>query len=588
MQLRTSRLLRLLAALLTLAMIAAACGSSDDGSESTTTSGDSQEEAEAEPNVAEEREGALDNVGGTAETDEEPEEAMEEDPVEEETEAMDEEAAEEPEAMEEEAEEPAPAVAAPEGVLRYSEFSPVTTFDPAGAQTAQSAYLYPVYDTLVRQNAEFQLEPSLATAWSQPDPTTWVFELRDDVVFHDGATFDGEVAAANLNRSKATEGNPNGAAWAGFVEATATGDYEVTATFTAPQPQFLLQMSMVMGMMISPDSFDDDLTRSPSGSGPWIWSPDESEAGVTEVYNLNENYWNPADQGVSVVQVTAVPDNTARLNAILTGDVDIAASIRDAQLEQAIDEGLTVISVPNYFPYMLIAGRDGSIDEPLADVRVRQAMAFAIDRNAYNEAIHAGRGDSLGGVYPTAFSEWHVDSLDNSFEFDQQKSRDLLAEAGYPDGITIQSPIMPAIQPHVELVTQMWAAVGINVEQIQINNGELGPRTRAAEWGVNWFRELLFHPADTFPKYAGVGSVWNPFNLEDNDDLAKLLVEAAESTDPAVSNGIYAEVAEELINRGVIIPLAHGSQNGLHAPGVDGVVMGLNMQAPMPYGVTVN
>jgi len=318
-----------------------------------------------------------------------------------------------------------------------------------------------------------------------------------------------------------------------------------------------------------------------------MWSEDESEAGVTEVYNMNPDYWNPADQGVSTVQVTSVPDNTARLNAILTGEVDIAASIRDAQLDQALDEGLVISSVPNYFPYILVADRSGSIDEPLADVRVRQAMAYAIDRDAYNEAIHAGRGDSLGGIYPTAFSDWHIDELDSSFEFDQQKSRDLLAEAGYPDGITIQSPIMPAIQPHVELVTQMWAAVGINVDQIQINNGELGPRTRAAEWGVTWFRELLFHPADTLPKYAGQAAVWNPFALDDNDDLQKLLIEAAESSDLDTSKEIYAEVTAELIERGVIIPLAHGSQNALFTPGTNDVVMGLNMQAPMPYGVTV-
>jgi len=197
-----------LVAVMATALVATSCGSSGDSAEvlSATESNDA-------------------DSGGTADDDAAEEEAMEEEAMEEEAA---EEAAAEEEAMEEEAEEPEEepeeeqvVAAAPDGsVLRYAEFSPVTTFDPAAAQTAQSAYLYPVYDTLVRQNADFQIVPSLATSWSQPEPTQWVFELRDDVVFHDGAEFNAEVAAANLNRSKATEGNPNAATWAGFVEAT--------------------------------------------------------------------------------------------------------------------------------------------------------------------------------------------------------------------------------------------------------------------------------------------------------------------------------------------------------------------------------
>ena len=493
---------------------------------------------------------------------------------------------------EEEPEEPADDAAPASGTLRYVEFSPVTTFDPAKAQTAQSVYLYPVYDTLTRQNNEFGLEPSLATAWESPTPETWVFQIRDDVVFHDGEKLNAEVVAANMNRSKATEGNPNGATWAGFTEATATGDYEVTATFAVPQPQFPLEMSMVMGMMVSPAAIaaETDLTRDPQGSGPWVWQDGESEAGVTEVYTVFEEYWNPADQGVERIEATAVPDNVARLNALLTGETDIMGSIRDAQIGEALDGGNEVLSVPNYFPYMGVVGRgDSGVDADLLELDlIRQAIAYSIDRDAYNQAIHAGRGDDTGGIYPAAFSDWHVPELDDTFSYDPEKAMELLAEAGYPDGITLQTPIMPAIQPHVELVTQMLGAVGITLEQTQINNGELGPRVRAGEWGFYWGRELLYHPAATYPKYTSAEGVWNPFGLDDLADLDALAAEAAASPELADQQALYAEIGAELINRNVIIPLAHGSQNGAYAPNVTGVVMGLNMQAIMPYGVRVD
>lgn len=546
-----SALLRLFGILAALAMLGAACGS-DDG-------GDGDGEASTETTAV--SAGISTTEAGSAEEPEEDEEVMEE-------------------------------TAEASGTLRYVEFSPVTTFDPTKAQTAQAAYLYPAYDTLTRQNNSFGLEPALATSWESPVPGTWVFQIRDDVTFHDGSALDAQVVADNMNRAKATEGNPNGATWAGFTEATATGDYEVTATFAVPQPQFPIEMSMVMGMMVSPTAMADgaDLTRNPQGSGPWVWQDSESEAGVTEVFTLFDGHWNPADQGVARVEVTAVPDNTARLNALLTGETDIMATIRDAQIDQALEGGNEVLSVPNYFPYMGISGRaDGTVDgDLLQDELIRQAVAYAIDRDAYNKAIHAGKGDDKGGIYPSAFSEWHVADLDDTFTYDPAKSKELLTEAGFPDGITLKTPIMPAIQPHVELVTQMLGAVGITVEQTQINNGELGPRVRSGEWGLWWGRELLYHPAATYPKYTAEQGVWNPFRLDDMKDLDDTLAQAASAPDLATQQELYAEVSTELINRNVIVPLAHGSQNAAWTPQTSGVVMGLNMQAPMPYGVRVD
>lgn len=542
----TSRWRRLLTMVFTIALLASACGSGDDDTETT----DADESAETTPTTA----AAISTTVGDSEAEEE----------------------EEPEPEE---------TAAASGTLRFVEFSPVTTFDPAGAQTAQSAYLYPVYDTLTRQNSEFGLEPALATSWTQPDPNTWVFELRDDVTFHDGEAFTAEVAAANMERAKASEGNPNAATWVGMSGAEASGEHELTVSFDTPQPQFPMQMSMVMGMMVSPASLDADLTRNPQGSGPWIWNEAESEAGVTEAYDLNADYWNPADQGVEKIIVTAVPDNNARANALLTGDADIMATTRDAQVDDLLAAGNTLVAVPNYFPYIVITGRDGSIDEPLADENVRRAIALSIDRDAYNNGIHSGKGDSLGGVYPPAFGDWHSPELNELMTYDPDQAKTLLAEAGYPDGVTVQMPVMPAIQPHMDLTIQMLGATGIDVEIIQINNGELGPRTRQGDWGISWFRDLLYHPANDLPKFVE-GGTYDVFGAADTKDIADLLAEAATKS-PAEARPMYAEAVVQLVERGILIPLAHGGQNGFHAPNVTGVTMGLNMQAPMPYGVRV-
>ena len=362
---------RLFGVLVAVALVAAACGGSSDSDETT---GEEETESGATTTVA-----IATTVAGSEGDDEEEDE--------------------------EQTGDAAPA----SGTLRMVEFSPVTTFDPAGAQAAQSMYLYGEYDTLTRQNAEYGLEPAMATSWEQTDPNTWVFTLQEGITFHDGSPFNGEVAAANMLYHQAFDGNPNAVTWANLTSAEATGEYEVTATFSVPQPQFAIQMSMVMGMMISGEAIaaGEDLTRNPAGSGPWQWSDDESVAGVTEIYNAVDDYWRPADQGVERIEVTSVPDNSARLNALLTEEADIMGTIRDPQVEEAENTGGTLSGAPNYFPYLVITDREGGLDEPLADPLVREAIGLAIDREAYTAAIHAGRAESTGGIYPAAFrSTW--------------------------------------------------------------------------------------------------------------------------------------------------------------------------------------
>ncbi len=476
-------------------------------------------------------------------------------------------------------------VEAASGTLRMVEFSPVTTFDPAGSQTAQSAYLYPVYDTLLLQNDSFGVEPNLATAWNSPEPTVWEFTLRDDVVFHDGATFDAQVAADNMLRNQSFEGNPNASTWTNMVSAEATDEFTLRVEFSSPQPQFPIQMTMVMGMMVSPTAFDSDMTRAPAGSGPWVWDDAQSQAGVTEVYLLNESYWDPAKQGVETVEVTAVPDNNARLNAGLTGEAEIISTLRDAQIDASEEGGFETLAVQNYFPYLVVLGRTGNSDEELTDLKVRQAILYSIDREAYIDAIQAGKGSAVGGMYGPALPEWHVPELDDSYLYDPDKARELLAEAGYADGLTITMPVMPAIQPHMEIVTQMLASSGITVELAQINNGELGPRNAQGEWDITWFRDLSYHPAADLGKFITEGGRMNPFGAADTQDLADKLIEATQA-DAEEAKALYAEIETEMIDRGILIPLGHGGQNNSYNPeAITKPTLGLNMQGAMPYGV---
>src|SRR5690606_16028346 len=153
--------------------------------------------------------------------------------------------------------------------------------------------------------------------------------------------------------------------------------------FSEPAPAFPLEMSMVMGMMVSPDALDGDLTRAPAGSGPWIWQADESQAGVVEVFELNPDYWDPSVQGVERIEVQAIADNNARVNALMAGDIDLASSVQANQVADLESAGMDVVNVAATLPFLVIVDREGATVPALADVRVRQAIGYAIDREAF-------------------------------------------------------------------------------------------------------------------------------------------------------------------------------------------------------------
>lgn len=550
------RIWRLLAAILAVAMLAAACGGDDD----TVTSDDGTASTDNS------------SASATESADDEDDEIVveaEEQPADDTTVEPAEDAAELP---------------PPTGELRIAEFGAVTSYNPAAVNSAQFSYLIPVYDTLTRQDEGLAVVAGLATSWTRPEPNVWEFTVRDDVVFHDGTPFDAQVAVDNVVYHSSFAGNPNAGAWSGLVEARVVDATTFQVEFKEPKPQFPLTMSTIPGMMINPNFLDGtDLTRSPQGSGPWVHSDADSQAGVTEVYTLNPNYWNPADQGVESVSITAFADNNARINALITGEVDVAATIADTQVVSGLDAGMDLVSVPNFFPFILITDRNGELNPALADERVRQAIAYSIDRDAYNDAIHAGRADASGGIYPSNFSQFHSPEFDDRFSYDPERARELLAEAGYGDGLTIEMPIMPAIAPAVELIAQMLGASGITVELEQINNGELGPRMLSKEWGISWLRALLNHPSGDLPALAI--RPWDTFGVGDLAPVDELIAEASLSDDAEAARELYAQATELLLDSGTIISLGHAGQNAMVAPNVTGVVMGLSMQGPYPHGV---
>jgi len=474
----------------------------------------------------------------------------------------------------------------PAGTLRIADFSDVTTFDPALTQITQAAYLFPVYDTLLRQDSAGNLIAHLATAWTEAGQRTFRFTLRDDVVFHDGSRFDASVVKLNLDRAKAAQANPNAATFAGMTDVLVIDPKTVAVHFSTSNPTFLIDMSLVPGMMASPLAIDGgvDLTRDPHGSGGWIWSRSASTDGVRQIYGLNRRYWAPDLQGVARLEINVVADNRARLNALKAGQVDVVNAALPSDVHEARARGFTVLREDLDLQFFIITDRAGQLATPLADRRVREAIGHAIDRKGYVNTVLNGVGNASGGLVPPALTDWHDESLTDVPRYDPGLARRLLADAGYRSGFDLSMPTLPLLQTSNEAIAQMLSAVGVRVTLVPLQNGQLGPEVRKGRFPAAVGAGTQYHPYQFFSLFLSGSGPFNPFHVADTEAIDTMLRDAAAS-DQQGAKQLYSDVARSAIEQGIMFPIAFAPVINLTAPQVRHAFIPLGARSAEPYGI---
>jgi peptide/nickel transport system substrate-binding protein len=360
------------------------------------------------------------------------------------------------------------------GTLTLGLITPASSFSAQGANWAnQSPYMQAVYDGLLRADVDGTILPSLATEWSyNEDGTVLTLTLRDDVEFIDGTPFNAEAAALNLERFRDGT-SPNASFLANLADAEAIDDTHVELTLSAPDPALLTYLTQNAGLQESPAAFDSpDIETVPVGSGPYILNVDETVVGNTYVFDKNPDYWNPDEQYYDKLVMNYYADNTSLLNAIQGGQLNASTTIDNTVLDQITAAGYTLSPIENNWWGLIIGDRDGTLNPAIADVRVRQAINHAFDREAMLAAFADGHGTVTAQVFPTSSTSFDP-ALDERYEYDPEKAKELLAEAGYADGFDLVMPSAAALgASNFALVQQQLADVGIRVtyEDLQIND----------------------------------------------------------------------------------------------------------------------
>jgi len=328
---------------------------------------------------------------------------------------------------------PAPAAAQIETVTVGIE--PLTTLDPGKGRATRGdlAISSQIYSSLTSVNEDGTLVGDLALSWEQTAPTEWTFNLRDDAFFADGSPVDANVVAWNLDRMLKGPDAPMPAATGMRLIAEVTAKDAKTVVFTTSEPFLDLPRRLAWTYFIEPKWAEEhDPSTEAMGSGPYTlvsWDP----AGDV-VLKLNENYYGPKP-AIPNATYRVIPNEATRLAALRGGELDAAFGIDPLSVGQLqAEDSLSVGAIDaNKMQTMRINFGAPHMD----DLRVRQAINYAIDKDAITKSVYAG----LVGPGSTQILGPLYDGFEANREawpYDPEKARALLAEAGLSDGITIR------------------------------------------------------------------------------------------------------------------------------------------------------
>lgn len=429
-----------------------------------------------------------------------------------------------------------------------------SNLDPRVGTDAQSEFIdMLLFDSLLRRDEHFQLQPFIAERWEATDPLTYVFHLRPGVRFHDGRPLTSRDVKWTLDSMLN-----------GTVRSAKTATYQyldhidapdpATVIFHLKQPYAALPWNLSEGAFgIVPYGSGADFNRQPIGSGPYRFVSLEQDKEV--IVERNPDYWDPQQTPrVSRVRFAIVPDATTRGLELRQGSADVVFNSLPLDMVASLsrDPNLAIERSPGTgYSYIAFNLRDPI----LKDVRVRQAIAYAIDREPLIRYLWRGEALPASSILPP--QSWAYDGKVAHYDHDPARSRALLEAAGYPaarDGIRFHL----TMKTSTEESTRLLAAV----LQQQLRQVGIALDIRAYEFAsfysevikgafqifsMRWFGanqdpdifEYVFATASFAPRRANRGYYSNP-------QVDALIAQGRREVDPARRAAIYAQIQKIL------------------------------------------
>lgn len=440
-----------------------------------------------------------------------------------------------------------------------------------------------VFDSLLEyKEGTTEVEPALAESWEiSTDGLTYTFHLRQGVKFHDGTDFNADAVVFNFNRwsdpksEYKFEGDsfdyydsmfgPDGDRV--IKEVTAPDENTAVFTLNKPQAPFLQNIAMTCFGIASPTAVKEkkeNFKNEPVGTGPFVFKEWKRNDSIT--LEKNPNYWKEGLPKLNKVIVRSIPDNSARFNALQNGEIDLMEDVSPDNLSQLeSNSALQKIERP---PFNVAYIGFNLKKKPFDDPKVRVALNYAVNKQGIIDAFFAGQAQPA--VNPMPPTLWGYNDSVQDYTYDLDKAKQLLADAGYPDGLPgeytfyampVSRPYMPDGKKVAEAIQADFAKIGVKVNIESPEWATYLDDTKAGEkddlYMMGWTGDNGDPDNFIYTLLDKDAIPGNNRSFYANDDLHKLLIQAQQETDQDKRADLYKQAQVIIKQDAPWIPLVH-------------------------------
>lgn len=352
------------------------------------------------------------------------------------------------------------------GTLKVAEAQYPTSFDPALGANYLSDYLDPAYQPLIVKEPNGTFAPGLATSWKYGrDNKSFSITLRPGVRFSDGTTMTAAGVKAWIMHEKTDPGGAGDGYFASLTSITVSGKLHLTLRFSTPTPNLEFDFSQVleMGEIGSPKTIGTKkLDTTTDGAGEYELDPAKTVTGETYTYVRNPYYWDKSAVHWKSIVIRVITNPSAALSALETGEVDVAGVQPITNAAAAKKAHLKVRAPLTLYMGLALENRGSG---PLSNKLVREALNYAVNRTAIARVLGVGYGLPTDQMAVPGDDDYNP-ALKDYYTYDPAKAKQLLAQAGYPNGFSLSVLTLTAAQQNTteELLQGELAAIGVTLQ----------------------------------------------------------------------------------------------------------------------------
>ena len=432
--------------------------------------------------------------------------------------------------------------------LTVANIADIRTLDPLRGSDNVSANVHlQMFDNLVYINADGRIEPMLAERWERPTPTEWVFYIRKGVKFHTGEECTAEDVKFTLDRALSPVGVAAHALIKGIQSVDIVDSHTVKITMKAPETPFLYALGESWGGIVSKKAVESGLhEKTPIGTGPFkfvSWSK-----GDRVVMERFDDYYGQKPSFKNLI-IRAIPETSSRTIELESGGIDVAYNIHHTDLKRIAESPrLKLLRRPSFRSEYIGLNCEKA---PLNDVRVRKAIALAINTAAMQRVVWRGIGYAPNGPLPKGFP--YCDETIPAHEVNIEKAKALLKEAGIKDGLTLEIWTNESKErvDAATIIQSMMAEIGItlNIKVMEYGTFLDGCRQGKHDLFVSGWGNRLPDPEYTFGRtFHSKGIGGNNYSFYKNAAFDAAMDEGLRLPDGPERAEAYKKVQQYLLD----------------------------------------